>query len=74
MKKINIGLIGLGTVGTGLVKALLAVHGREIFEPAQKRGADLYYEASVCGAIPIIKSLREGLASNRIHEIRNPHW
>ena len=50
-------------------KALLAVHGREIFELAQKRGADLYYEASVCGAIPIIKSLREGLASNRIHSI-----
>ncbi len=50
-------------------KALLAEHGKEIFELAQKRRADLYYEASVCGGIPIIKALREGLASNRIHSI-----
>lgn len=50
-------------------KALLAEHGREIFELAERRRADLYYEASVCGGIPLIKSLREGLASNRIHSI-----
>lgn len=50
-------------------KALLAEHGREIFRRAHERGADLYYEASVCGAIPIIKALREGLASNRIDSI-----
>jgi homoserine dehydrogenase len=50
-------------------KALLAEHGREIFDLAQKKGADLYYEASVCGAIPIIKAIREGLASSRIDSI-----
>ncbi|MEI6633657.1 MAG: homoserine dehydrogenase [Chlamydiota bacterium] len=50
-------------------KALLAEHGREIFRRAQGRRLDLYYEASVCGAIPIIKALREGLASNRVDSI-----
>lgn len=50
-------------------KALLAEHGHEIFGLAQRMGADLYYEASVCGAIPIIKTLREGLSSNRINSI-----
>lgn len=50
-------------------KALLAEHGREIFALAKMKKADLYYEASVCGAIPIIKTLREGLASNRIESI-----
>lgn len=50
-------------------KALLAEHGRELFGLAQECGADLYYEASVCGAIPIIKALREGLASTRVESI-----
>jgi homoserine dehydrogenase len=50
-------------------KALLAEHGREILELAQRKGADLYYEASVCAGIPIIKALREGLGSNRIDSI-----
>lgn len=50
-------------------KALLAEHGREIFSLAQRKGADLYYEASVCGGIPIIKALREGLVSNRISSV-----
>ena len=50
-------------------KALLAVHGDEIFEAAEKRGVQVLYEASVCGGIPIIRALRDGLASDRIHEI-----
>ena len=50
-------------------KALLAHHGEELFAAAEKSGADLYYEASVAGGIPIIKSLREGLVSNRIERI-----
>ncbi|MCX6357044.1 MAG: homoserine dehydrogenase [Candidatus Aureabacteria bacterium] len=50
-------------------KALLAAHGEGIFEQARRGGLDLYYEASVCGAIPIIKTIREGLASNRISSI-----
>jgi len=47
-------------------KALLSAHGEELFAAAQKHGANLYYEASVCGGIPIIKSLREGFVGNRI--------
>ncbi|MBE6398839.1 MAG: homoserine dehydrogenase, partial [Lentisphaerae bacterium] len=50
-------------------KALLAHHGEELFAAAGKSGADLCYEASVAGGIPIIKSLREGLVSNRIERI-----
>ena len=47
-------------------KALLSAHGEELFETATKHGANLYYEASVAGGIPIIKVLREGLIGNRI--------
>ena len=50
-------------------KALLALHGEEIFAAAEKAGVDVYYEASVAGGIPIIKALREGLVSNRISRI-----
>jgi homoserine dehydrogenase len=47
-------------------KALLSAHGEELFRAAQAHGTNLYYEASVCGGIPIIKALREGLVGNRI--------
>ena len=50
-------------------KALLAKYGEEIFAAAEKTGADVYYEASVGGGIPIIKSLREGFAGNRIRRM-----
>ena len=47
-------------------KALLSAHGEELFAAAQQYGTNLYYEASVCGGIPIIKALREGFVGNRI--------
>ena len=47
-------------------KALLSAHGEELFAAARTSGANLYYEASVCGGIPIIKALREGFVGNRI--------
>ncbi|MEW6164526.1 MAG: homoserine dehydrogenase [Pseudomonadota bacterium] len=47
-------------------KALLAVHGNEIFAAAQKKGVMVGFEAAVAGGIPIIKALREGLTANRI--------
>ena len=47
-------------------KALLSAHGEELFAVAQQYRTNLYYEASVCGGIPIIKSLREGFVGNRI--------
>jgi homoserine dehydrogenase len=50
-------------------KALLAVHGNEIFAAAQKKGVMVAFEAAVAGGIPIIKALREGLSANRIQWI-----
>ncbi len=48
-------------------KALIAVHGNEIFEAAQKKNVMVAFEASVAGGIPIIKAMREGLSANRIN-------
>ena len=50
-------------------KALLAVHGTEIFAAAQERGVMVAFEAAVAGGIPIIKALREGLTANSIQWI-----
>jgi homoserine dehydrogenase len=50
-------------------KALLAVHGTEIFAAAHAKGVIVAFEAAVAGGIPIIKSLREGLTANRIQWI-----
>jgi len=50
-------------------KALLALHGNEIFAAAQKKGVMVAFEAAVAGGIPIIKALREGLTANRIEWI-----
>ncbi len=47
-------------------KALLALHAEEVFGAAEQHGVDLYYEAAVCGGVPIIRALREGLASDKI--------
>ncbi len=50
-------------------KALLAKHGGELFAAADKFGADLYYEAAVAGAIPILRPLRESLVGDHIQKI-----
>jgi homoserine dehydrogenase len=50
-------------------KALLALHGNEIFLAAQAKGVMVAFEAAVAGGIPIIKALREGLTANRIEWI-----
>jgi homoserine dehydrogenase len=50
-------------------KALLAMHGNEIFAAAQKKGVMVAFEAAVAGGVPIIKALREGLSANRIEWI-----
>lgn len=47
-------------------KALLAEEGEELFALAAEKGVGLYYEASVCGGIPIVQTLRESLAGNKI--------
>ncbi|MEN8205408.1 MAG: homoserine dehydrogenase [Pseudomonadota bacterium] len=48
-------------------KALIAMHGNEIFSAAQEQGVMVAFEAAVAGGIPIIKALREGLSANRIN-------
>jgi homoserine dehydrogenase len=50
-------------------KALLAEHGEELFKLALSTGADLMFEASVAGGIPIIRSLRSGLVANRVESL-----
>ena len=50
-------------------KALLATHGPELFAAAEQVGAQLYYEAAVAAAIPIIRPLRESLAGDRVRRI-----
>ena len=50
-------------------KALLAIHGNEIFLAAQNKGVMVAFEAAVAGGVPIIKALREGLSANRIEWI-----
>jgi homoserine dehydrogenase len=50
-------------------KALLAKHGNELFAAARRNDVDFYYEASVGGGIPIIKTMREALAGNRINSV-----
>jgi homoserine dehydrogenase len=47
-------------------KLLLAMHGDELFDLAERCGRDVYYEAAVCGGLPVIRALREGLASDRV--------
>ena len=58
--------IGQGCSVVTANKALLAVHGRDLFDQAQKAGVTIGFEAAVAGGIPIIKALREGLTANRI--------
>jgi homoserine dehydrogenase len=50
-------------------KALLALHGEEIFEAASRQGVDVGFEASVGGGIPVVRALMEGLAGNTIESI-----
>lgn len=50
-------------------KALLAAHGSDLYSAADKRGVDLYYEAAVAGAIPILRPLRESLVGDHVKRI-----
>jgi homoserine dehydrogenase len=65
-KSVVLGALRQGKPVLTANKALLSAHGPELFEAAVKYGANLYYEASVAGGIPIIKVLRESLVGNRI--------
>src|SRR5580693_1628002 len=68
-KTMTLAALKLGKPVITANKALISAHGEELFAAAQKFGANLYYEASVAGGIPIIKALREGFIGNRITHI-----
>jgi len=50
-------------------KLLLATHADQLLDAAEQKNVDLFYEASVCGGVPVLRALREGLASDRIDQL-----
>ena len=68
-KRVMLDAIAAGKHVVTANKALLALHGEEIFAAAESRHVDLGFEASVGGGIPVIRALTEGLAANRIESI-----
>ncbi len=68
-KTMVLAALAMGKTVVTANKALLSAHGPELFAAAKKNSANLYYEASVCGGIPIIKSLREGFVANQFPAI-----
>jgi homoserine dehydrogenase len=68
-KRVILDAISAGKQVVTANKALLALHGEEIFDAATRKGVDVGFEASVGGGIPVIRALTEGLAGNRIESI-----
>lgn len=65
-KELVLGAIREGKHVVTANKALIALHGDEIFTAAEEKGVQVRYEAAIAGGIPIVKAIREGLAANRI--------
>jgi len=68
-KRVILDAIAAGKHVVTANKALLALHGEEIFEAATRKNVEVGFEASVGGGIPIVRALTEGLAGNRIESI-----
>jgi homoserine dehydrogenase len=68
-KRLILEAIAAGKTVVTANKALLALHGEEIFAAASRKGIDVGFEASVGGGIPVIHALKEGLAANAIQSI-----
>jgi len=68
-KRVIVDAIAAGKQVVTANKALLAMHGEELFAIAARKGVDLGFEASVGGGIPVIRALTEGLAANAIQSI-----
>lgn len=68
-KHLILSAIGKGASVVSANKALLAQDGAELHEAAAKAGVDLYYEAAVAGAIPLIRPLRESLAGDKVNRV-----
>jgi homoserine dehydrogenase len=69
-RQIILSLLAAGKDVVTANKAVLALHGREIFEAAHKHGRTLAFEASVAGGIPIVAALSQSLAANQVHSIK----
>ena len=65
-KEVVLGAIERGKHVVTANKALLATHGKEIFDAAEKQGVEIRFEASVGAGIPIIRAIQEGFASDRV--------
>src|SRR5699024_10259703 len=61
--------IGAGASVVTANKALLAAHGPELYEAADARGVDLYFEAAVAGAVPVVRGVRESFAGDRVTKV-----
>ena len=68
-KRLILDAIAAGKEVVTANKALLALHGEEIFAAASRKGVDVGFEASVGGGIPVIQAVKEGLAANAIQSI-----
>jgi homoserine dehydrogenase len=68
-RELVLGAIDRGKHVVTANKALIALHGNEIFDAARRRGVIVAFEAAVAGGIPIIKAVREGLSGNRIDTV-----
>lgn len=68
-KRLILEAISAGKAVVTANKALLALHGEEIFSAASRKGVDVGFEASVGGGIPVIQAVKEGLAANAIQSI-----
>jgi homoserine dehydrogenase len=68
-REVTLAALKSGKTVVSANKALLCKHGPELFAAARKHGGHFFFEASVAGGIPIIKSLREGLVANRFRLI-----
>ncbi|HEX8750575.1 MAG TPA: homoserine dehydrogenase, partial [Nitrospira sp.] len=68
-KRLILDAIAAGKTVVTANKALLALHGEEIFAAASRQGVDIGFEASVGGGIPVIHAVKEGLAANAIQSI-----
>jgi homoserine dehydrogenase len=66
---LTIGALSRGKHVVTANKALLATRGDDVFRLAVEKGVDVYYEGAVCGGVPVIRTLREALASDRINAL-----
>lgn len=69
-KKVILDALNAGKQVVTANKALVAEHGPELFDAAQKNGTSLYFEAAVGGGMPVIKTLRESLIANEIQSVK----